>query len=131
MKKFVFIIVIFLIAISAVLYVVHLGRLGSKTLVVPDDYATIGWAVGNATAGDTVYVRSGTYNESVSVDKPLSLIGEDMSNTIILSEGTRGRAHVTASDTYRGSSLFPKSNDRRCSRLRSCAREDSPSNRRD
>jgi parallel beta-helix repeat protein len=94
MKKFVAIIVISIIAIGAVLYIVHLGSVGSKTLVVPDDYATIGWAVGNATAGDTVYVRSGTYNESVSIDKPLSLIGEDMSNTIILSEGTRGSGHT-------------------------------------
>jgi len=66
-------------------------------LVVPDDYATIGWAVGNATAGDTVYVRSGTYNESVSIDKPLSLIGEDMSSTIIVGghEGLRGGGYYT------------------------------------
>jgi nitrous oxidase accessory protein len=88
------IIVVFIIAIGAVLYVVNLGSVGSKTLVVPDDYATIGWAVGNATAGDTVYVKSGTYNESVSVDKPLSLIGEDMSSTVIFSEGTRGSGYT-------------------------------------
>jgi parallel beta-helix repeat protein len=88
------IIVVLIIAIGAVLYIVHLGSVGSKALVVPDDYATIGWAVGNATAGDTVYVRSGTYNESVSIDKPLSLMGEDMSNTIILSEGTCGSGHT-------------------------------------
>jgi parallel beta-helix repeat protein len=94
MKKFVAIIVVFIIAIGAVLYVVHLGGVGSKALVVPDDYATIGWAVGNASAGETVYVKSGTYNESVSIDKPLSLIGEDMSSTIILSEGTSGSGHT-------------------------------------
>lgn len=94
MKKFVAVFVVFLIALGAVLYVVHLDRAASNMLVVPDDYATIGWAVGNATAGDTVYVKSGTYNESVSIDKPLSLIGEDMSNTIILSEGTRGSGHT-------------------------------------
>jgi parallel beta-helix repeat protein len=93
-KKFVAIIVVFIIAIGAVLYVVHLGRVGSKTLVVPDDYATIGWAMGNATAGDTVYVRSGTYNESLTIDKPLSLIGEDMRSTIIFSEGTHGSGHT-------------------------------------
>jgi len=99
-KKFVFIIVIFLVAISAGIYiVVHVGRVGPKTLVVPDDYATIGWAVGNATAGDTVYVKSGTYNESVNIDKPLSLIGEDMSSTIIVGghAGLHGGGHHTIS----------------------------------
>ena len=87
------VIVIFIIAISTVLYVVHLGRIGPKTLIVPDDYATIEWAVGNATAGDTVYVKSGTYNErSFVIDKPLSFIGENSSNTILIGgfEGIRG-----------------------------------------
>ena len=93
-KKFVTLFVVSLLVIGAVLYVVQLDRAGSKTLVVPDDYATIGWAVGNATAGDTVYVRSGTYNESVSIDKPLSLIGEDMSSTVIFSEGRRGSGYT-------------------------------------
>jgi parallel beta-helix repeat protein len=94
MKKFMAIIVVFIIAIGSVLYVVHLTEVGPKPLVVPDDYATIGWAVGNATAGDTVYVKSGTYNESLTIDKPLSLIGEDISSTIIFSEGTRGSGHT-------------------------------------
>ena len=68
-------------------------------MVVPDDYATIGWAVGNATAGDTVYVKSGTYNESINIDKPLSLIGEDMSSTIIVGghAGLHGGGHHTIS----------------------------------
>jgi len=94
-KKFVAIFVVFLIiAVSAVVYVLYLDGVCPKTLVVPDDYATIGWAVGNATDGDTVYVRSGTYNESVSIDKPLSLMGEDISSTVIFSEGTRGSGHT-------------------------------------
>jgi nitrous oxidase accessory protein len=83
-----------LFAVGIVLYGVQLGEVGSEMLFVPDDYATIEWAVGNATAGDTVYVRSGTYNESVSIDKPLSLIGEDMSSTVIFSEGTRGSGYT-------------------------------------
>jgi len=99
MKKFVAIIVVFIIAIGAVLYVVHLDGIGSKTLVVPDDYATIGWAVGNATAGDTVYVKSGTYNESLNIEKALSLIGEDSSSTIIIGghDGLHGGGHHTIS----------------------------------
>ena len=100
-KTFVFVlsaISIFLVAVGAVLYPDHLGRISFMTLVVPDDYATIGWAVGNATAGDTVYVKSGTYNESVSIDKPLSLIGENSDNTILIGgvEGIRGGGSTVA-----------------------------------
>lgn len=57
---------------------------GYKTIVVPDDYPTIASAVGNATYGDTVLVRTGTYREhSFVIDKTLSLIGENVGNTII------------------------------------------------
>jgi parallel beta-helix repeat protein len=38
---------------------------------------TIGYAVGQANAKDTVSVSSGTYDESVSVTKRLSLVGSD------------------------------------------------------
>lgn len=94
MKKFLVIFVIFLIiTVSAAAYVFYPNGEGPKIWVVPDDYATIGWAVGNATAGDTVYVKSGTYSErGFVIDKPLSLIGENSSNTIMIGgfEGIRG-----------------------------------------
>lgn len=54
-----------------------------KTIVVPDDYATIQEAVDNAPEGGTVFVRSGSYRERVIIKKPLSLIGEDPENTDI------------------------------------------------
>jgi hypothetical protein len=59
-----------------------------KTVVVPDDYATIPEAVGNANAGDTVYVKKGTYSypsgdSAIWINKPLSLIGEDSQTTVI------------------------------------------------
>ena len=56
----------------------------ARTIVVPDDYSTIAFAVGNATYGDTVLVRKGTYLEhSFVIDKTLSLIGENVDNTVI------------------------------------------------
>jgi len=55
----------------------------SKTITVPDDYPIIQAAIGNATAGDTIFVRKGTYNENIVIDKPLSLAGEDSQETII------------------------------------------------
>jgi len=36
---------------------------------VPDNYAKIQWAVDNASAGDTIIVRDGTYTENVDVKK--------------------------------------------------------------
>jgi hypothetical protein len=57
----------------------------SHTIVVPDDYPYISSAIGNATDGDTISVRSGTYEEQVLViNKSLSLKGENIDNTKII-----------------------------------------------
>jgi len=58
------------------------------SVVVPDDYPTIQEAIGNATAGDTVFVKKGTHyspssGHPITIDKPLTLIGEDPQSTII------------------------------------------------
>lgn len=59
----------------------------SKTVIVPDDYPTIADAVGNATAGDTIFFKEGTYegpiNQTVRIDKPLTLIGQSAESTIL------------------------------------------------
>lgn len=54
-----------------------------KTIVVPDDYATIQEAVDAASEGDTVFVKNGVYSEPVEIHKPLTLLGEDSQNTIL------------------------------------------------
>jgi parallel beta-helix repeat protein len=60
---------------------------GSRTIVVPDDYPTINAAIDNATAGDTIFVKKGTYESPIDytlvINKTLSLIGEDANNTIL------------------------------------------------
>ncbi len=57
---------------------------GSRTIVVPDDYPTISSAIGNATDGDMIFVKKGTYEEkTLEINKTLSLIGEDINNTVI------------------------------------------------
>lgn len=60
---------------------------GSKTIVVPDNYPTISAAVGNASQGDTILVKSGTYHENVAVNKPLSIIGEGSESTVVIGNG--------------------------------------------
>jgi parallel beta-helix repeat protein len=62
---------------------INTAKAEAKTIVVPDDYSTIGWAVGNATEGDTIYVKSGIYPENLQINKSLSLVGEDREATII------------------------------------------------
>lgn len=56
----------------------------SKIIVVPDDYPTISSAIGNATNGDTIFVRKGTYEETtIAIEKSISIIGEDVNKTTI------------------------------------------------
>lgn len=82
-KRIVFTLVILsIIALSVV--IVQPGRADSKTIVVPDDYASIQTAIDNAAAGDIVFVKKGVYNDlSLKINKPISLIGEDAKTTIL------------------------------------------------
>jgi len=58
-----------------------------RIFVVPDSYNSIQEAVDRAGYGDTVLVRSGTYiNQTVVIDKPLSLVGENKTNTRIVGD---------------------------------------------
>ena len=60
------------------------GFLFGGKIVVPDDFGTIAEAVAAASDYDLVLVRAGTYyNETIIVDKPLTIAGEDRETTII------------------------------------------------
>jgi parallel beta-helix repeat protein len=59
----------------------------SKTWVVPIDYPTIGEAINHASAGDTILVQSGVYNENIQIDKSLMLEGQNKADTIIMGKG--------------------------------------------
>ncbi len=54
----------------------------------PGNYTKIQLAVDASNPGDTVYVYSGTYNEDISINKPLRLVGENKDATIIRGSGT-------------------------------------------
>jgi pectin methylesterase-like acyl-CoA thioesterase len=54
-------------------------------ITVPDDYPTINAAIGNATSGDTIFIKAGIYNESsLVINEKVSLVGEDANKTIIV-----------------------------------------------
>ena len=59
----------------------------SRTIVVPDDCSTIQEAVNAADEGDTIFVKKGNYDgpvdQTVVLNKSVSLVGEDAENTRI------------------------------------------------
>ena len=57
-----------------------------RTITVPDDYATIQEAIDASTNGDAIYVKEGTYPDSISIDKSISLIGENPATTKIIGD---------------------------------------------
>ena len=59
-----------------------------KTITVPQDFGTINSAIGNASSGDTVFVKAGVYNENLIIDKALAVIAESAST--IIDGGGRG-----------------------------------------
>ncbi|MCW4029897.1 MAG: right-handed parallel beta-helix repeat-containing protein [Candidatus Bathyarchaeota archaeon] len=79
--------VAFLIAVLAVSITagfISLQLTQPKTIIVPDNYPTLQAALGNASAGDTVFVKSGTYAAAwLGINKPLKLIGQDPDSTIL------------------------------------------------
>jgi nitrous oxidase accessory protein len=86
MKKAVMLLVLVLL-LTAIAGTSFVKKARAETITVPDDYATIQDAINAATEGDTVFVKKGTYegpiNQTLVINKSLSLIGEDVNNTII------------------------------------------------
>jgi parallel beta-helix repeat protein len=69
--------------ICAILPIADVYRVNAATITVPDNYLNIQEAINHASPGDTIFVKAGTYNESVVVNKTLSLVGENMATTIL------------------------------------------------
>ncbi len=63
------------------------AKAAHRTIVVPDDHSTIAAAIGTALDGDTIFVKIGNYegpkNQTLFINKTISLIGEDPEGTTI------------------------------------------------
>jgi nitrous oxidase accessory protein len=86
MRKMFLFFVAFLLLASCVVLSLPVEA-ASETFIVPDDYPTLSSAIGNATDGDTIFVREGTYygptNQTLVIDKSLSIVGENAKVTAI------------------------------------------------
>jgi parallel beta-helix repeat protein len=58
-----------------------------STVYVPDNYTTIQEAIDNVGDNSTILVRAGIYQESIVIDKPLTLTGENSETTVIDGNG--------------------------------------------
>jgi len=65
------------------------------TINIPSDYTTIQAAINAAIDGDTISIKSGTYNENVNLNKSLKLIGETSSSVVIDGLGNDNAINIT------------------------------------
>ena len=66
----------------------------SNVFVGPSE--SIQAAINSAAIGDTLLVSAGTYNESLQINKTISLIGEDRDRTIINGQNNQFIINITA-----------------------------------
>jgi parallel beta-helix repeat protein len=90
--------IIIAFTITATLSVFQPTAAQNNVLTVPDDFATINEAINNATNGDTILIRKGIYNETLLIEKAITLKGEDTNNTII--NGKRAGTVIQISHDY-------------------------------
>ncbi|NQE45493.1 Subtilisin-like serine protease [ANME-1 cluster archaeon GoMg2] len=69
-------------------------------IYVPDNYATIQWAVDNATEGAAIIVRDNTYNENVNVNKRVTIESENGTENCIVKAADSGDHVFNVSADY-------------------------------
>jgi parallel beta-helix repeat protein len=61
----------------------------ARKLTVPGDYATIQTAIDEARAGDTVFIKTGTYQEAIHLKSGIKLLGEGMDKVTLQFDESR------------------------------------------
>ena len=96
----------FAVLFATVLFI-SVGCASATTIYVPDNYAKIQWAVDNATAGDMIIVRDGTYNENVDVNvNHLTIQSENGSDSTIVQAANSNDHIFTVTADYVNISEF-------------------------
>lgn len=89
---------VFILAIACALLVCVNGVASATTYYVPDDFVKIQWAVDNASAGDTIIVRAGTYTESIIVDKSVTLRARNTTYDVTVNAASKDAIIVSANN---------------------------------
>jgi len=95
----------FRLGIAVMVFIIYVLAANAQAAViyVPDDYAKIQWAVDNASAGDTIIVRPGTYTENVDIDKSVEIrsYSQNPADTIVKASNSNDHVfYVTADNVY-------------------------------
>ena len=110
-KEAVFIILLFLLSFTFIRVLPLPVRAAPGTVRVPQDFLTIQQAIDASASGGTILVAAKTYNENITVWKPLEIKGENANSTIIEQVGAFAICHITANNvnvsgfTLRGGSI--------------------------
>lgn len=85
-------------SLTLAFFIASVAVASAETIYVDGGNQTIGQAVDNATAGDTIIVRDGVYNENVDVNKALTIRSENgtASTTVMASDPGDHIFEVTA-----------------------------------
>jgi parallel beta-helix repeat protein len=94
-----------ILATANLTFTVQLGRSGPSTWTVDDDgpadFSSIQEAINSPQVadGDTIFVREGTYYESIILNKTVSLVGEDVNTTILNGGGAYAVVYMLANNS--------------------------------
>jgi hypothetical protein len=84
MKKSVALLLVLVLAVSSTAGFLPVKAV-ARTIVVPDNYPTITAAIGNATNGDTILVKSGIYTQkTLEINKSLTITSEPVGGATII-----------------------------------------------
>ena len=110
-KEAVFIILLSLLSFTPIIMLPLPAEATPGIVRVPQDFLTIQQAIDATASGGTILVAAKTYNENITVWKPLQIKGENAYSTIIEQAGAFAICHVTANNvnisgfTLRGGSI--------------------------